>query len=273
MVAAGRRRAADLHDRGRLVLDRRGVPERALGGPEARRRHPGAAGDLSPAGLPLPRPAAVLLRQGGDVVRALQQRDLEPTARQLRPAERRLLAQAGLRGVRGGVATRRPAERLRAAISARRRSRSTRRRAASTQTARCTSPSARATPRPGSARSPCISHKHSREHFVSKHSPTTFSASLTWLGAKRLHPGPHTIRIVALDRMGNRATAKVTFVHGTSRPAAAAAAPRQARRAALRLSGATARRQAPARPCRLPCRRAWWRRDDGRRASGRARTG
>ena len=28
--------------------------------------------------------------------------------------------------------------------------------------------------------------------------PATFSAKLTWLGAKRLHPGPHTIRIVAL---------------------------------------------------------------------------
>ena len=56
---------------------------------------------------------------------------------------------------------------------------------------------------------------HSREHFVSKSNPRTFSATLTWLGAKRLHAGPHTIRIVAFDKMGNRAMARVTFVHGT----------------------------------------------------------
>jgi len=60
---------------------------------------------------------------------------------------------------------------------------------------------------------------HSREHFVTKTNPATFSATLTWLGAKRLHPGPHTIRIVAFDKMGNRATARVTFVHGTRRSA------------------------------------------------------
>jgi hypothetical protein len=59
--------------------------------------------------------------------------------------------------------------------------------------------------------------KRSREHFVSKHPRATFSASLTWLGAKRLRPGRHTIRIVALDKMGNRASATVTFVHGALR--------------------------------------------------------
>jgi hypothetical protein len=56
--------------------------------------------------------------------------------------------------------------------------------------------------------------KRTREHFVTKDFPATFSASLTWLGAKHLAPGPHTIRIAAFDKMGNRAIAKVTFVHG-----------------------------------------------------------
>ncbi len=74
MVNAGRRRQAGLHDRARLVLDQRRVPDRPLGRPEARRRDPADAGRLPAPGLPLSRAAGVLLRQGGDVVRAVQQR-------------------------------------------------------------------------------------------------------------------------------------------------------------------------------------------------------
>ena len=78
---------------------------------------------------------------------------------------------------------------------------------------------------------------HSREHFVSKSYAKTFSASLTWLGAKHLHPGPHTIRIVAFDKMGNRATARVTFVHGSIRGAARQHHRQRAPRHAGRLAG------------------------------------
>ena len=51
-------RQADLHDRDRLVVDRRRVHDRALGGPEARRRQRGAPGRVPDGRLPLPRPAA-----------------------------------------------------------------------------------------------------------------------------------------------------------------------------------------------------------------------
>ena len=68
--------------------------DRRLGRPEARRRHPDDAGHLPAAGLPLPGTAAVLIRAGGDVVRALQRRHHHRPTRQLRPAERGFLAQA-----------------------------------------------------------------------------------------------------------------------------------------------------------------------------------
>ena len=98
---------------------------------------------------------------------------------------------------------------------------------------------------------------HSREHFVSKADPAMFSATLTWLGAKRLHPGPHTIRIVAFDKMGNRATAKVTFVHGISRRHAASSLDRPAGRPPAAASDRAAALRAVA--GRLPRRAADYR--------------
>ena len=55
--------------------------------------------------------------------------------------------------------------------------------------------------------------RHSREHFVSKDFAKTFTGGLTWLHAKDLRPGRHTIRIVVTDKMGNEATRTISFVH------------------------------------------------------------
>jgi hypothetical protein len=49
--------------------------------------------------------------------------------------------------------------------------------------------------------------KHSREHFDAKKGfPKTLHAGLTWLGARHLHAGPHRIKIVVVDKLGNVAT-------------------------------------------------------------------
>jgi polysaccharide biosynthesis protein PslG len=53
----------------------------------------------------------------------------------------------------------------------------------------------------------------SREHFGGKGFPATLHASLTWLGAKRLRPGPHKIKIVVIDKLGNVATKVLRIVH------------------------------------------------------------
>jgi hypothetical protein len=57
--------------------------------------------------------------------------------------------------------------------------------------------------------------KRVREHFWAKKGfPATLQAQLTWLGAKRLSKGPHKIKIVVIDKLGNVATKILLVVHG-----------------------------------------------------------
>jgi Bacterial Ig domain len=58
--------------------------------------------------------------------------------------------------------------------------------------------------------------KHSRVHFFSKGSPKRFSGTFTWQHAKVLKPGPHTMRVVAIDKFGNASSARITVVHAVS---------------------------------------------------------
>ncbi|HEY1776564.1 MAG TPA: hypothetical protein VGG41_10445 [Solirubrobacteraceae bacterium] len=55
--------------------------------------------------------------------------------------------------------------------------------------------------------------KHSREHFGAKGFPATLHAALTWHGAKKLHAGPHKIKIVVIDKLGNTSTRTLVVVH------------------------------------------------------------
>jgi hypothetical protein len=49
--------------------------------------------------------------------------------------------------------------------------------------------------------------RKSREHFGPKHGfPAKLKASLTWLGARNLKPGPHKIKVVVTDKLGNTST-------------------------------------------------------------------
>jgi hypothetical protein len=56
--------------------------------------------------------------------------------------------------------------------------------------------------------------KHSREHFGPKNGlfPATLQAGLTWLGAKHLSAGPHKIKIIVIDKLGNVATKTLDVV-------------------------------------------------------------
>ena len=51
--------------------------------------------------------------------------------------------------------------------------------------------------------------KRSREHFGAKGFPAKLGAALTWQGAKDLRAGPHKIKVVVIDKLGN--VAKMTF--------------------------------------------------------------
>jgi hypothetical protein len=56
--------------------------------------------------------------------------------------------------------------------------------------------------------------RRTREHFGSKHGfPQTLHASLTWLGARSLRAGPHRIKIIVVDKLGNVATRVVRIMH------------------------------------------------------------
>jgi hypothetical protein len=60
-------------------------------------------------------------------------------------------------------------------------------------------------------------NKHVREHFWAKKGfPATLQASLTWLGAKRLAPGPHRIKIVSIDKLGNVSTTFLLVVRSSA---------------------------------------------------------
>jgi hypothetical protein len=52
-----------------------------------------------------------------------------------------------------------------------------------------------------------------RVHFVSSRFRKTFSRSVTWLNARALRPGPHTIKVIATDKLGNVAHAAIRVVH------------------------------------------------------------
>lgn len=55
--------------------------------------------------------------------------------------------------------------------------------------------------------------RHSRVHFVSKGFPATFRGSMAWQAAKTLKPGPHTIKIIVTDKLGNVSTRLIHVVH------------------------------------------------------------
>ena len=55
--------------------------------------------------------------------------------------------------------------------------------------------------------------RHSRVHFVSKGFPATFQGAMAWQAAKTLKPGPHTIKIIVTDKLGNVSTRLIHVVH------------------------------------------------------------
>jgi hypothetical protein len=56
--------------------------------------------------------------------------------------------------------------------------------------------------------------RHTREHFgARKGFPATLKASLTWLGAKKLGAGPHKIKVIVIDKLGNVAKMSFSVVH------------------------------------------------------------
>ena len=55
--------------------------------------------------------------------------------------------------------------------------------------------------------------RHSRVHFVSKGFPANFSGTIAWQAAKTLKPGPHTIKIIVTDKLGNVSTRTISVVH------------------------------------------------------------
>ena len=55
--------------------------------------------------------------------------------------------------------------------------------------------------------------RHSRVHFVAKGFPKSFSGSMAWQGAKTIKLGPHTIKVVVTDKLGNVATRFIHVVH------------------------------------------------------------
>jgi len=61
-----------------------------------------------------------------------------------------------------------------------------------------------------------ISH-HARFHFYSRHFAKVFSSHVTWLNAKSLPPGPHRIKVVVTDKLGNVATKTIRVVRMPSR--------------------------------------------------------
>ena len=189
----------------------------ALGGPEAGGRHRADAGDLPHAGLSLPGAAAVLLRQGRDVVRALQRRQLDRTAGQLRPA-RHDLRSPSPRSTRSSTVSLHGDQQsgpcgnfsppritilhptphthfsgpLKIAVAA-------------------------SSPANGVREITIYLTRRSREHFGAKGFPATLHASLTWLGARNLHAGRHKIKVVVIDKLGNVATKTFYVVHTASR--------------------------------------------------------
>jgi hypothetical protein len=55
--------------------------------------------------------------------------------------------------------------------------------------------------------------RKSRVHFVSKGFPANFRGTLAWQAAKKLKPGPHKIKIIVTDKLGNVSTRTIVVVH------------------------------------------------------------
>jgi len=55
--------------------------------------------------------------------------------------------------------------------------------------------------------------RHSRVHFVSKRFPTTFRGSISWQAAKSIKLGPHTIKVIVTDKLGNVSKLAIRVVH------------------------------------------------------------
>jgi len=55
--------------------------------------------------------------------------------------------------------------------------------------------------------------KHSRVHFFARHFPARFGGSIAWRSAAKLKLGPHTIRVIVTDKLGNVSTATIHVVH------------------------------------------------------------
>jgi hypothetical protein len=54
--------------------------------------------------------------------------------------------------------------------------------------------------------------RHIRVHFVSKGFAATFRGSIAWWAARRLKPGPHTIKVIVTDKLGNIATRTIRTI-------------------------------------------------------------
>jgi hypothetical protein len=52
-----------------------------------------------------------------------------------------------------------------------------------------------------------------RVHFVARRFRATLLGRMTWLNARALRPGPHTIKVIVSDRLGNVAQAAIRVVH------------------------------------------------------------
>jgi hypothetical protein len=57
-----------------------------------------------------------------------------------------------------------------------------------------------------------------RVHFVSKGFPANFSGTIAWQAAKTLKPGPHTIKVIVIDKLGNIATTTIKVVRMQGKP-------------------------------------------------------
>ncbi len=55
--------------------------------------------------------------------------------------------------------------------------------------------------------------KHSRVHFFGKAFPAQLRGSISWQSAKKLKLGPHTIKVIVTDKLGNTSTATIRVVH------------------------------------------------------------
>jgi cytochrome b561 len=57
---------------------------------------------------------------------------------------------------------------------------------------------------------------HARFHFYSRRFAKTLTSHVVWNSAKALPPGPHKIRVVVTDKLGNVARESVVFMHGVT---------------------------------------------------------